>query len=134
MLFYGFFRTKLSSPSFLFDTVPYLLGSEFVGPRQLQYESTTRISPLHQEMAVVSVSASARFFDGELKQIARGENALTSQRLIAFHYNATTKDILATVKASMKDRTHEVQVRCLICHFLASLAAGGPVLQHGLIA
>ena len=61
-------------------------------------------------MSFITISSIALFFDGELKQLRRGENALRSERLEKFRFCGTTGHIAAVVKASMKKKTYDVQV------------------------
>ena len=61
-------------------------------------------------MSVVSISSIAAFFDGEPKQLRRGENALCSQCLESFLFDGSSGQIIARVKASMKNRTYNVKV------------------------
>jgi hypothetical protein len=61
-------------------------------------------------MSAVSVWAIASVFSGEERLIQKGENALKSNRLEKFQYDANTGTILATVKASMRDKSYKVKV------------------------
>ena len=61
-------------------------------------------------MAAASYFSIASFFEGELKLIKRGENALGSDRLLSFVFDGSCGVIVASVKASMKDRRYEVRV------------------------
>ena len=56
------------------------------------------------------------FFDGELKQQHRGENALRSQCLESFTYDGSIGHVFAKVKASMRNRTYDITVRVVRSH------------------
>ena len=65
-------------------------------------------------MAVVSMADIANFFEGETKQLKRGENSYSSNRLANFIFDDSTGHMTAKVHASMRDRSYDVQVRFAI--------------------
>ena len=65
-------------------------------------------------MAVVSMADIANFFEGETKQLKRGENSYSSNRLENFIFDGSTGHMTAKVRASMRDRSYDVQVRFAI--------------------
>ena len=66
-----------------------------------------------KEMALVPLSSIVAFFDGEAKLTNRGENAFHSNRIMSFLFDKEPGHISATVQASMKDKTYEIQVSSL---------------------
>ena len=61
-------------------------------------------------MSIVSIASIAAFFEGEAKQISRGENAYQSHRVESFLFNSMAAHISAKVGASMKSRVYDVEV------------------------
>ena len=61
-------------------------------------------------MALISISSIVAFFEGEAKLTHRGENAFDSKRVMSFLFDKESGHISATVQASMRDRTYQVQV------------------------
>ena len=73
----------------------------------LQLEESYRT---RRVMSIVSIASIAAFFEGEAKQISRGENAYQSHRVESFFFNSMAAHISAKVGASMKSRVYAVEV------------------------
>jgi len=66
-------------------------------------------------MSVVSLYGIANFFQGELKLISRGENAVDSQHVTDVKYDGTVGIVQGKVRASMKNKAYNVQVFLVQC-------------------
>ena len=73
----------------------------------LQLEESYRT---RRVMSIVSIASIAAVFEGEAKQISRGENAYQSHRVESFLFNSMAAHISAKVGASMKSRVYDVEV------------------------